>query len=73
MCSELADDVRDQRCYQRLQVSIADVAGRDQQQLGWSALEEMRIDEIRILGDDDPLFLIRELNDLIVGRPIPIG
>ena len=53
--------------------AVADVAGRHEQQHPWPAHQEMRVEEVVVLGDDDPLFEISETNDLLVRCPVPVA
>lgn len=57
-------------CQQTLQVEVAQVPCRDQQQPWWAPQEQMRIDEIGILSQHYPIFPTGQLNDREVWGPV---
>ncbi|PRY56625.1 hypothetical protein BCF74_11819 [Knoellia remsis] len=58
---------------QRKQRVVRDVSSGDDQQLRGASRQKVTVPEVTILGDDDPLFVIRELGDLLIGRTVAIG
>jgi PIN domain nuclease of toxin-antitoxin system len=69
---ELADDVRDERHRQRLQVPVANVPGRNQQQLRRATPQDMPVYEVGVLADYHPLLPVGHVIDLYISCPVPI-
>ncbi len=69
---EFADDIQNERHYQHLQIPVADVSGRDQEQLRRLPPEDVRVHKVGILRDDRPLLPVGQVVDLRVGRPVTI-
>lgn len=57
----------------RFKCGVAQVASADPHKMSRSVPQDVRLDEIRVLGDDDPALALRPLHDLIVGGGIPLG
>lgn len=62
--------VRQQEC---LEIGVADVPGRDQQQLRGRVGNDERMDEVSILGNNHPVLAVGNPCDLMIARPVPIG
>jgi hypothetical protein len=56
---------------QRLEVPVADVPGRNQQQLRRATPENRPVYEVGVLADYHPLLPVGHVIDLFVGGPVP--
>lgn len=57
---------------QRKQVIVADVPGRHDQQTPRRSPQQVGVPEVAVLADHDPILLVREAVDLLVGRSVPL-
>lgn len=70
---ELVDHSREEGRHQSLQVSVADIPGRDEKESRRPGMQDVRIHEVGVLGHDRPLLAVGYIHDLLVGGSIPGG
>ena len=70
--AEGGDDGSEMLVEQRKQVIVADVAGRHDQQAPGSSPQQVGVSEVAVLADHDPILLVREAVDLLIGRSVPL-
>jgi hypothetical protein len=73
MFSKRLDNTFETLVKQSKQVVVADIAGRKQKKFVWFASNQMRVDEISILCDENPLLTYRQLVDNSICCPIANG
>lgn len=70
--AEGGDDGSEMLVEQPKQVIVADVPSRHDQQTPGRSAQQVGVPKVAVLADHDPILLVREAVDLLVGRSVPV-